>query len=146
MLLAKPKSQIFTMLSSARRTFLAARSPCITCYWDTQYDHSCGDNLTGLQLFETSNISWNGNHNTEWPNSTSQKSRVLYMYTESSTYLVRTEVVKEMDIKTMVFWDVIRWSLMDRSSAYVFDEPEDGGSRLLSNNWHPITQPIKLQQ
>jgi hypothetical protein len=31
MLLAKPKSQIFTMLSSARRMFLAARSPCITC-------------------------------------------------------------------------------------------------------------------
>ena len=30
------------------------------------------------------------------------------MYTESSTYLVRTEVVKEMDIKIMVFWVVIR--------------------------------------
>jgi hypothetical protein len=68
------------------------------------------------------------------------------MYTESSTYLVRTEVVKKMDIKIMVFWDMIQWSLMDRSSAYVLDELEDGGSRLLSNNWHPIPQPIKLQQ
>lgn len=68
------------------------------------------------------------------------------MYTESSTYLVGTEVVKEMDIIIMVFWDVTQWSLMDRSSAYVLDELEDGGSRLLSNNWHPIPQPIKLQQ
>jgi hypothetical protein len=68
------------------------------------------------------------------------------MYTESSTYLVRTEVVKEIDIKIMVFWDVIQRSLMSRSSTYVLDELEDGGSRLLSNNWHPIPQPIKLQQ
>lgn len=30
------------------------------------------------------------------------------MNTESSTYLVRTEVVKEMDIKIMVFWVVIQ--------------------------------------
>jgi len=35
---------------------------------------------------------------------------------------------------------------MERSSAYVLDEPEDGGRRLLSNKWHPIPQPIKLQQ
>jgi hypothetical protein len=68
------------------------------------------------------------------------------MYTESSTYLVRTEVVKEMDIKIMVFWDAIQLSLMDRFSVYVLDEPEDGGSWLLSNTWDPIPQPIKLQQ
>jgi len=37
-------------------------------------------------------------------------------------------------------------NLIDWSSAYVLDEPEDGSSGLLSNNWHPIPLLIKLQQ
>ena len=53
------------------------------------------------------------------------------MYTKSSTYLVRTEVVKEMGIKIMVFWDVNQWSFVDRSSANILEETQDGGSRLL---------------